>query len=142
MVKVLPNPVLKLSNLPKTWIIDVDGVIFPHNRYQKIRHGFETPLPGVEDFFRRIPKEDFVLLVTSRTKNFREITVSSLKKAGIRYNLLLTGLPMGERIVINDIKPSGLRTAYALNVVRDVGLAGITFQFESPRDYRGLSRGV
>ena len=28
-------------------------------------------------------------------------------------------MPMGERILINDIKPSGLKTAYAINKERD-----------------------
>ena len=35
---------------------------------------------------------------------------------------MLTGMPTGERILINDIKPSGLRTALAINVKRDEGL--------------------
>jgi hypothetical protein len=35
------------------------------------------------------------------------------------------GLPVGPRVVINDIKPSGLQTAIAVNLVRNTGLVGI-----------------
>ena len=31
-------------------------------------------------------------------------------------------MPNGERILVNDIKPSGLKTAYSYNLTRDTGL--------------------
>jgi hypothetical protein len=37
----------------------------------------------------------------------------------------LFGLPGGERVFINDRKPSGLPTAFAVSVVRDSGLEGV-----------------
>ncbi|PAF43648.1 KpsF/GutQ family sugar-phosphate isomerase, partial [Helicobacter sp. 11S02629-2] len=40
----------------------------------------------------------------------------------IRYDYLLHSLPVGERILVNDTKPSGLKCAYALNVKRDARL--------------------
>ena len=40
----------------------------------------------------------------------------------------LFGLPAGERVLINDTKPSGLSTALAVNVVRDAGLANIAIE--------------
>jgi len=36
--------------------------------------------------------------------------------------LIIFGLPQGERILINDMKPSGLITAYAINKNRDEAL--------------------
>jgi len=45
--------------LPKTWLIDIDGVIFPHNGY--LESAEESPLPGVLDFFRALPEHDVVL---------------------------------------------------------------------------------
>ena len=37
----------------------------------------------------------------------------------IRYDYIITDLPFGERILVNDNKPSGLSMAYAINKVRD-----------------------
>ena len=38
------------------------------------------------------------------------------------------GLPNGERILINDIKPEGLLTALCLNVERNLGFKHIKFK--------------
>lgn len=115
-----------LSSLPKTWIIDIDGVIFEHNGYKELKDGeYEKPLGGVKEFFSNIPKNDFVILVTSREEKYRFMTEESLKMNGIRYDIILMGLPVGERILINDKKPSGLKTAYAINLKRNKGLVKI-----------------
>ena len=42
-----------------------------------------------------------------------------LKKNNIRYDYLISDMPFGERILVNDRKPSGLDTAYAVNKDRD-----------------------
>ena len=52
----------------------------------------------------------------------REVVALSLAHNGCRYDHVLMGLPVGERIVINDTKPRGLETAVALNVPRDKGV--------------------
>ena len=117
---------LFLSSLPKTWIIDIDGVIFEHNKYKELKPDeFESPLPGVRSFFEKIPKSDFVILVTSRKGMYRELTERHLKKLGIHYDLLVMDLPIGERILINDRKPLGLYTAFAINLKRNGGLKNI-----------------
>jgi len=113
---------LKVSNLPKTWIIDLDGTIFLHNAYLQ---GKDILLPGVKNFFDNISLNDKIILVTSRNESFRELTESSLIEYGIRYDFLIMNLPLGERILINDIKPTGLKTAYAINLARNKGLSNI-----------------
>ena len=42
-----------------------------------------------------------------------------MKENHIRYDEILFNLPMGERIIVNDRKPSGLDMAVALNMERD-----------------------
>ncbi len=116
---------LNLSKLPKTWVIDLDGTIFPHNAY--LEGEVETPLEGVKNFFNKISKKDFVIILTSRKSNYRVQTVKNLQLAGIRYDLLIMGAPTGERILINDFKPSGLMTAYSVCVKRDEGLGKLFF---------------
>lgn len=108
---------LILSTLPKTWVLDLDGTILKHNGY-KI-DGVDTLLPGAKEYLDQIPAEDYILILTSRTDEYRNQTISFLKENGIRYNEILFNIPMGERIVVNDRKPSGLDMAVAINMDRD-----------------------
>ena len=110
---------LKLSSLPKTWIFDLDGTILVHNGY---KNGGDRILPGVKEFFDNIPETDHILILTARKEEVLESTIEFLKDNGIRYNNILADIPFGERILLNDMKGSGLKTAYAVNLKRDEGL--------------------
>ena len=107
----------EFSPLGKTWILDVDGTIVKHNGY-KI-DGYDTLLDGVKEFFNNIDTKDFVILLTAREKEFIPALESFLKENDICYDYLLSGIPFGERILINDRKPSGLDMAFAVNKKRD-----------------------
>lgn len=107
---------LIFSSLPKTWILDIDGTIVIHNGYKK---GKDILLPGVKQFFRKIKKNDIVVFITSRDISLKNEMEKFLKKNKIRYDYIIYNAPMGERILINDIKPSGLQTAFAINKKRD-----------------------
>ncbi len=108
---------ITLSTLPKTWFFDLDGTIVKHNGYKN--DGKDTLLPGVKEYLAKLPEEDRIVLVTSRTKNYRELTLQFLNDNNIRYDEILFNLPLGERIVVNDRKPSGLDMAVAVNINRD-----------------------
>lgn len=108
---------LVLSTLPKTWIFDVDGTIVKHNGY-KI-DGHDTLLAGAKEYIKNIPAEDKIVIMTSRTDEFRQMTIDFLKENAIRYDEILFNMPMGERILINDCKPSGLEMSVAINLERD-----------------------
>lgn len=108
---------LTLSTLPKSWIFDLDGTILKHNGYKL--DGTDTLLDGVRDYLEAIPKEDKVIIMTSRTPEYREKTVDFLKAHEIRFDEILFGMPFGERILVNDRKPSGRDMAIAVNVDRD-----------------------
>ena len=110
---------LKLSSLPKTWIFDLDGTILVHNGY---KNGGDRILPGVKEFFDKIPETDYILILTARKEEVLESSIKFLKDNGIRYNEILADIPFGERILLNDMKDSGLKTAYAVNLKRDEGL--------------------
>ena len=110
---------LKLSSLPKTWIFDLDGTILVHNGY---KNGGDRILLGVKEFFDKIPETDHILILTARKEEVLESTIEFLKDNGIRYNNILADIPFGERILLNDMKDSGLKTAYAINLKRDEGL--------------------
>ncbi|MEM3192236.1 MAG: hypothetical protein QW292_09140 [Candidatus Parvarchaeota archaeon] len=119
---------LKLSTLPKTWILDLDGTIFKHNAYLEDNED-ELVLPYVSDFISKISPNDYIIILTSRDEKFREATINALRKNNIRYDILLMGLPIGERILINDKKESGMKTAYAVNIKRNSGLKSILINF-------------
>lgn len=108
---------LILSTLPKTWIFDLDGTLVKHNGYKL--DGRDTLLPGAKEYLAGIPEEDKIILFTSRMEEYRELTLQFLRENAIRYDKILFDMPMGERIVINDRKPSGIDMAVALNVDRD-----------------------
>ena len=111
---------LSLSKLGHTWIIDLDGTVVKHNGYKL--DGYDTILPGAKEFLDSIPAEDMIILITSRQKEYAEITEKFLGESDIRYSYIIYGAPYGERIVINDNKLSGLQMAKSLCVQRDRGL--------------------
>ena len=112
-----------ISSLGHTWILDLDGTILRHNGYKLEGDSF---LEGAEEFLRSIPEEDMIIFLTSRKAEYREITESFLKSHNIRYDHIIFDAPYGERILINDRKPSGLDMSVAVNTERDV-FHGINF---------------
>lgn len=109
-----------LSPLGHTWILDLDGTLVKHNGYKL--DGEDSFLEGAEAFLAGIPQKDTVIILTSRTEKYRAQTESFLRKHGVRYDAILYDIPYGERILINDDKPSGLRMAVAVEKERDSGL--------------------
>jgi hypothetical protein len=108
---------LVLSLLGHTWIIDLDGTIVKHNGYKVDRE--DSFLPGAEEFLKSIPKKDMIVFLTSRTDEYKDLTLGFLKRNNIRYDYIIFNAPYGERILINDDKPSGLKMGYTINLVRD-----------------------
>ena len=106
-----------LSSLPHTWIFDIDGTLLKHNGY--MTEEGDSLLDGVAEFFASIPAEDMIILLTARPSEYREITEKFLIEKNIRYNHIIFDVPVGERILVNDTKPSGLKTAYAIERTRD-----------------------
>lgn len=107
-----------VSSLGKTWIMDLDGTVVKHNGY-KI-DGKDSWLQGAREFLINIPLQDKIIFLTSRTENERQLTEDFLAESHIRYDMIIFNLPYGERILINDDKPSGLKTAIAVNTVRNI----------------------
>lgn len=107
----------ELSSLPKTWILDVDGTIVKHNGYKT--DGYDTLLDGVKEFFETVSAEDKIILLTARKEEYLAALKKFLAENKIRYDVLLTDMPLGERILVNDRKPSGLDMAFAVNKNRD-----------------------
>ena len=107
---------ITLSPLGHTWIMDLDGTLVKHNGYKE---GGDVLLPGVKEFIDSLPEGDMIVIITARKQEYRDITERFLKDNGIRYDHIIFEAPYGERIVINDKKPSGLPVSVAVNTERD-----------------------
>ncbi len=116
---------MRVSTLPKTWIFDLDGLLVAHNGHC---NGGDKLLAGVAQLMAQIAPEDRVVLLSARAECWREPSLAFLKREGVRIDHAIFGMPVGERILFNDCKPSGLQTALAVNVTRDSGLAHIAVE--------------
>ena len=108
---------LTLSPLGHTWILDLDGTLVKHNG--PWIDGYDTPLDGALEFLRSIPEDDMIIFLTARSSYEVKSTEQFLNENSIRYDHIIYNAPYGERILINDRKPSGLTTAIAINAIRD-----------------------
>ena len=111
---------LVISTLGHTWVLDLDGTIIKHNGYKDCGEDFF--LPGSQEFLDSIPEKDMIVFLTSRSDEYRDLTEDFLKRNRVRYDHIIFNAPYGERILINDDKPSGLVMGIAVNKKRDYPL--------------------
>lgn len=114
---VLEPGQIKISPMPKTWILDLDGTLLVHDGPYIL--GKDEFLPGAREFLDSIPKRDMIIFLTARSDYEKSHTLRFLKENNVRYDHIIFNAGEGERIMINDMKPDGLVTAYAVNTVRD-----------------------
>ena len=108
---------LRISPMPKTWILDLDGTLVVHDGPYIL--GKDEFLPGAREFLDSIPRRDMIIFLTARSDYEKSHTMRFLKENNVRYDHIIFNAGEGERIMINDMKPDGLVTAYAVNTVRD-----------------------
>ena len=113
-----------------TWFIDIDGTIMIHKSNFDYDGSPDELLDGAKEFWDKIPAKDCIVLTTGRPSWWRQETMHSLERFGLRYDILLMDLPSGRRILINDCKPKSENygnvavspMAFSRNVERDVGV--------------------
>ena len=108
---------LYISPMPKTWILDLDGTLLLHDGPYIM--GKDEFLPGAREFLDSIPGRDMIIFLTARSDYEKEHTLRFLRENKVRYDHIIFNAGEGERIMINDMKPDGLVTAYAVNTKRD-----------------------
>ena len=118
---------IELLNLNKTWLIDFDGTIIQHNA-ELFKAGEEILLPGVKDFFVSLDPNDVIILTTARSSSFAFEIKKFLQLVGLKVHDIIFNLPVGPRIVINDRKPDGSKTAHAVNLKRNEGFLGMEIE--------------
>jgi len=109
--------------LNKTIFCDIDGTLLKHQGgLYPITQNKPELLPNVIDTISTWKEKDYkIILTTGRPESMRKLTVEHLDSVGIFYDILIMGLPRGERIIVNDSKPDGTKTATAINLVRNKG---------------------
>lgn len=116
------------QHLPKTLFIDIDGTILHHQgNISDIWMRGADVLAGTRKRFDEWHSRGYkIILVTGRPETIREVTHKQLMDAGLIYDMLIMGVGIGARILINDLHPNYPGdTAVAINVPRNSGLGHI-----------------
>jgi len=121
---------MNINNFPKTIFCDIDGVILQHDAYlgeSECDDVSSLLLPCVYKKFKEwIKNGNMIILTTGRKESLRKQTIRQLEEEGIVYDMLIMGLPRGQRVVINDFKPnSDAATAIAINLPRNEGMKNV-----------------
>lgn len=118
-----------MNTRPKTIFTDLDGTLVKHcgdvillsNPDYKLE-----VLPGTLEKIREWDAKSYwIVIATGRKESLRYSTECQLRTAGIVYNQLIMGFGGGDRILINDKKPTGEDAAFSINISRDVGIGDI-----------------
>ena len=113
----------------KTFFIDIDGTLLFLD--DGIRYGVSenSVLPGTIEKLEEWKREGHaIILTTGRDSERREQLIELLRNLKIPYDELITGLPSGSRIVINDKKPYNAlqKMAISIQIERNEGIQHIS----------------
>jgi len=114
--------------MKKTLFLDIDGCLIKHqgNLSTQILSKTELLDGTIEKLNEWEGDGHRIILTTGRKESMRKFTEEQLLGLGIFYDQLVMGLNRGERIVINDSKPSNdMVTASAIQIKRNVGIKNI-----------------
>jgi hydroxymethylpyrimidine pyrophosphatase-like HAD family hydrolase len=117
-----------MDTRPKTIICDIDGTLVYHHdphTVSKSNHKMELLIGTIEKLLEWERKGYNIILLTGRKESMREVTENQLREIGIFYDQLIMGVGGGVRYLINDSKPDGDESAFAINTERNLGIGGI-----------------
>jgi hypothetical protein len=66
-----------------------------------------------------------IILTTGRKESLREVTIKQLSYAGVVYDQLVMGIGGGSRVLINDLRANGDKSAHVCQPKRNEGIGGI-----------------
>lgn len=114
-----------MDNRPTTVFLDIDGTLVEHAPPGQTSHPDFRPKPlskTVAKMMEWDAKGYNIILVTGRRESMRAVTEDQLKSLGIFYDQLVMGIGGGRRVLVNDRKPEGSDTAFAINLDRNKGI--------------------
>lgn len=111
-----------------TIFIDLDGTLIFHNSGLDLNgKEIEKVVPVNIDIFTKLSKFQQsggkVIVTTTRPANSNSSLISQIESFGFKPDQIIFGLTGGQRLLVNDIKPSAphIRTALSMNIARDSG---------------------
>lgn len=108
----------------KTLFCDIDGTIIQHNAQPNYNNEIllEKTVEKINDFINN----DYKIIFTTARSNKNKIK-NMLDSLNIKYHDIITNLPSGTRVLINDIKPSSSfqLQSVAININRNQGIKDI-----------------
>lgn len=114
-----------------TLLIDLDGCI-AQNKNRDIFEQLEIDLvllPGVKEKFKLWDRMGCrIYIFTGRPEGSRARTEEQLRKLQLPYQQLVMGAGGGPRVLINDSKPDGRRTAFAYSIDPNIGFKDIEIE--------------
>ena len=116
-----------IEKRPKTIFSDIDGTLVEHvSPFESTNPNHKMKLlPGTIEKLQDWDMKGYTIIITTgRKESTRPATIKQLARAGIPYDQLIMGFGGGDRVLLNDKKPDGRITAYAINLDRDKGLLG------------------
>jgi len=109
---------------PKTIICDIDGTLLPHVVPPDIS---PISIGGTTEKLQEWDLKGYnIILITGRRESQRMLVEETLENLGIFYDQLIMGVGGGDRILINDKKADGRKTAFSINLERNQGINDIT----------------
>jgi hypothetical protein len=121
------EPPTNVANLPKTYILDLDGTCWCHRGTLSEMYKDVQILDNVrEKIDEWCGKGHYIVLLSARPEGMRRTTERQLEELRIPYHQLVLGAPIGQRILVNDRKPNSTEdTAIGITVERDAGLGEV-----------------
>lgn len=113
---------------PVTMILDLDATIIasPNRSLEEQLVNDLVFLPGSKEKLFEWDRQGFrIYILTGRPLGTFARTEEQLKKANIPYTQLICGAGGGPRILVNDEKPDGRKTAFAYSLKPNVGMGEV-----------------
>lgn len=111
----------------KTYIFDIDGVLFKHDKgFHSNKSSYTYPVKPINENIEFLKKEyeqgSCIVIMSARTESERDSVTQQLSLLKIDYHHLILGVSGGTRILINDDKPNNpdYKTAVAIQSKRNM----------------------
>lgn len=111
-----------------TIFCDLDGTIWEQGDPSELaKPGYQPKMiHGSVDKIREWDSKGYrIILTTGRKESLREVTAKQLSYAGVVYDQLVMGIGGGSRVLINDLRSNGDRSAFVFQPERNQGIAEI-----------------
>ena len=107
----------------KTLFIDIDGTLFYNcGKYGEIKWGENLPIEQNINYLKDLYRENRtqIILTTSRSSEYKDVTIKQLEKYNIPYNNIIFDLFHCKRYLVNDFADTNpYPSAIAINLQRD-----------------------